>query len=89
MVTPITNSMNTSWHLYKGNIGGISPSPTGQALATNAGGNSRGGSTNFYIPNGTTGYTPSIDNVAYGSGAFVGNWDPYAANGTGSVQGFD
>ncbi len=88
-VTPITNSMNTSWHLYQGNLGGISPTPTGQALAANSGGNLRGGSTNFYIPSGMSGYRPSIDNVAYGSGAFVGNWDPYANNGTGSIQGFD
>lgn len=88
-VTPLTNSMNTSWHLYQGNLGGIGPAQTGQALSTNSGGNLRGGSTNFYIPNGMSGYRPSPDNVAYGSGAFVGNWDPYSNNGTGSVQGFD
>lgn len=84
-VTPITNSANTSWHLYTGNIGGGGGQAQGQAL----GANPRVGSTNFHMANGVSGYRPSIDNVAYGSGAFVGNWDPYANNGTGSIQGFD
>ena len=84
-VTPITNSMNTSWHLYQGNIGGRGESGQDQALGSNP----RVGSTNFYMGNGVSGYRPALDNVAYGSGAFVGNWDPYANSGTGSIQGFD
>lgn len=84
-VTPITNSMNTSWHLYQGNIGGRGESGQGQALGSNP----RVGSTNFYMGNGVSGYRPALDNVAYGSGAFVGNWDPYANSGAGSIQGFD
>jgi len=84
-VTPITNSMNTSWHLYQGNIGGRGESGQGQALGSNP----RVGSTNFYMANGVSGYRPALDNVAYGSGAFVGNWDPYANSGAGSIQGFD
>lgn len=88
-VTPLANSMNTSWHLYQGNLGGIGSAQTGQARSMNSGGNLRGGSTNFYMQNGMSGYRPSPDNVAYGSGAFVGNWDPYSNNGTGSIQGFD
>ncbi len=80
-IAPITMSQNTSWHLYTGNIGG----PVGG----NMGNVNVGGSTNFYIPNGVSGYTPSPDNVAYGSGAFVGDWDPYARGGAGSIQGFD
>ncbi len=77
-VAPMTNMPTTSWHLYTGNIGqGV----RGGAL---------GGSTNFHIPaNGMSGYIPSPDNVAYGSGAFVGDWDPYANGGAGTVQGFD
>jgi hypothetical protein len=84
-VTPITNSMNTSWHLYQGNIGGRGESGQGQALGLNP----RVGSTNFYMGNGVSGYRPALDNVAYGSGAFIGNWDPYANSGAGSIQGFD
>jgi len=84
-VTPITNSMNTSWHLYQGNIGGRGESGQGQALGSNP----RVGSTNFYMGTGVSGYRPALDNVAYGSGAFVGNWDPYANSGAGSIQGFD
>jgi len=84
-VTPITNSMNTSWHLYQGNIGGRGESGQGQALGSNP----RVGSTNFYMANGVSGYRQALDNVAYGSGAFVGNWDPYANSGAGSIQGFD
>ena len=84
-VTPITNSMNNSWHLYQGNIGGRGESGQGQALGSNP----RVGSMNFYIPNGVSGFHPALDNPAYGSGAFISNWDPYANNGTGSIQGFD
>ena len=84
-VTPITNSMNTSWHLYQGNIGGRGESGQGQALGSNP----RVGSTNFYMGNGVSGFRPALDNVAYGSGAFIGNWDPYANSGAGSIQGFD
>lgn len=85
-IAPITMSQNTSWHLYTGNIGG----PVGR----NFGNGANVGSTNFHMPNfqmrsGMSGYIPSIDNVAYGSGAFVGDWDPYAHGGTGTIQGFD
>lgn len=83
-IAPITMSQNTSWHLYTGNIGG----PVGGNMG-NIGNMNVGGSTNFYIPNGVSGYIPSPDNVAYGSGAFVGDWDPYARGGVGTVQGFD
>ena len=84
-VTPITNSMNTSWHLYQGNIGGRGESGQGQALGSNP----HVGSMNFYTSSGVSGFHPALDNPAYGSGAFIGNWDPYANNGTGSIQGFD
>ncbi len=92
MVVPLanpTNAPNSSWHLYQGNIGGFGAVSSGHALGGYSRAGFGGGSSNFYIPNGVSGYRPSIDNAAFGSGAFVGNWDPYANGGTGSIQGFD
>ncbi len=74
-VTPITNSMNTSYHLYQGNIGSFRAAPLGQALATNAGGEGRAGSSNYYISQSQA-----------GTGG-IGDWLPFAANGTGTVGG--
>lgn len=38
---------------------------------------------------GSSGYQPNPGTPGYGSGWWIGNWNPYANDGAGSIEGFN
>lgn len=83
-VAPLENQTHTSWHLYAGRTG----SSLQQGLVTNTGGN-LGGNMHYYLPSLAPGALGAASDRAFDTGGNIGDWDPYAGGGAGTIAGFD